>query len=287
MKIAISASTNDPGAPMDQRFGRAKYFAVFDNENNEYEYTPNSQNLSFPQGAGIQAARNVIETGAVVLISRNVGPKAFGVLHGAGVEMYLCEGEKSVMEALDAYREGGLTRLDEANAEGHWQTNTFNKRGGGVMCEQCNCGSGGSANEHPLQKEERRFHDEVLKCIDVLSEKIENCRSGAERTGKDKLLSMMITLRSRVENIAKSISSEIERKYRLDPVAEKDMKRIDEIDVNIKSIIADCGKSLGDFSCTSIESLAEFNENINSHMREFEKLYGERAKLLRLYRVYG
>ncbi len=155
------------------------------------------------------------------------------------------------------------------------------------MSEQHSSGSRISAMEHPLQQEERRFHGEVLKCLDVLSGKIEDCRTGAERTGKDKLLSMMVTLRSRVENIAKTISSEIERKYRLDPVAEKDLKRIDEIDSGIKSIIEDCGKSLGEFACTSQESLGEFNENINSHMREFEKLYGERAKILRLYRVYG
>ncbi len=120
MKIAIAASENDPGAPVDQRFGRAKYFAVYDDEKGDYDYAPNSQNLSLPQGAGIQAARNVVETGAEVLISRNVGPKAFDVLRSSGVEMYLCEEETNVREALDAYREGRLVKIDEANAEGHW-----------------------------------------------------------------------------------------------------------------------------------------------------------------------
>ena len=145
----------------------------------------------------------------------------------------------------------------------------------------------GTAAEHPLQKEERVFHGEVLKCLGVLSGKIENCRSDADRSGRDKFLSMMVTLRSRVEHIASSISSEIERKYKLGPVDGKDMARIQEIDGKVKSIIEECGRALGEVSCASVETLAGFNETVNAHMREFEKLYGERGKILRLYRVYG
>lgn len=146
---------------------------------------------------------------------------------------------------------------------------------------------GGADTLHPLQKEEREFHAEVLKCFDVLSGKIESCRSGAEQSGRDKLLSMMVALRSRVKHIADSIGSEIERKYRLDPVKAQDLARIGEIDAGIKTIIQDCGNALGAFSCSTTEELADFNEKVNAHMREFEKLYGERGKIIRLYRVYG
>lgn len=120
MKIAIAASDNDPGAPMDPRFGRAKFFAVFNDETGGYEYAPNSQNLSLPQGAGIQAAKNVIEAGAGILIARNVGPKAFDLLNRSGVKMYICENEIPVREAVELYKSGGLSKLDGANAEGHW-----------------------------------------------------------------------------------------------------------------------------------------------------------------------
>jgi hypothetical protein len=150
-----------------------------------------------------------------------------------------------------------------------------------------NSRAGGTTAEHPLITEERRFHAEVLNCLETLSKKIGDCRADAEQSGRDKFLSMMVTLRSRVEHIASSISSEIERKYKLGPVAEKDMARIQEIDVTIKSIIEECGRALGEFSCASPESLAGFNETVNAHMREFEKLYGERGKILRLYRIYG
>lgn len=144
-----------------------------------------------------------------------------------------------------------------------------------------------STAEHLLREEERQFHDEVLKCLDTLSGKIEECRTGAEKSGKEKLFTMMVSLRSRVENIAGSIASEIERKYSLNPVKENDMTRIGEIDDRIKKIIEECGTALGGFTCASVEGLSEFNENVNAHMREFDKLYGERSKILRLYRVYG
>ncbi len=153
------------------------------------------------------------------------------------------------------------------------------------MCEQCNCGA--SQTEHPLQKEERTFHAEVLGCLATLSKKIEDCKSDADHSGRDKFLSMMVSLKSRVEHIASSISSEIERKYKLGPVAEKDLARIREIDEAIKSIIAGCGNTLEHVSCASVETLAGFNETVQAHMREFEKLYGERGKILRMYRIYG
>ena len=120
MKIAVAASSNDQGSQMDQRFGRAKYFAIFDDEKQNYEYASNSQNLSLPQGAGIQAAKNVIESGAQALIARNVGPKAFDLLRSSGVEMYVCESEIPVCEAIELFKKGGLVKLDGANAEGHW-----------------------------------------------------------------------------------------------------------------------------------------------------------------------
>ncbi len=140
---------------------------------------------------------------------------------------------------------------------------------------------------HPLLKEERQFHDEVLRCLNVLSGKIEGCGSAADRSGRDKILSMMVAFQSRVKRIAETIGSEIERKYRLDPVKDQDMARVSEIDRAIKSIIQECGDDLSAFSCSTGEELAVFNEKVNAHMREFEKLYDERKKILRLYRIYG
>lgn len=154
------------------------------------------------------------------------------------------------------------------------------------MCEHCNCG-GKIPDEHPLQREEKTFHDEILKCLNVFSGKITECRSHAGRESSEKLLSVFVALKSRVEHLAASISAEISHKYRLGAVKDSDLEKIQGIDQRLKTIIDECGNDISNFSCSGSANFASFNEKVNAHIREFEHLYAERAKILRLYRIYG
>ena len=119
MKIAISASGKDMMAPVDERFGRAPGFILFDDTTAKFEYINNNKNLEAAQGAGIQSAKTVIDSGSGVLITGNVGPKAYATLSSAGIEIYLTSGG-TIEEAISAYRAGTLTKVDNANVEGHW-----------------------------------------------------------------------------------------------------------------------------------------------------------------------
>ncbi len=123
MKIAITcrpqAKGADAGAPVDPRFGRAGGFVVYDSETGGMEFIDNEQNLGSPQGAGIQAAKTVINAGARAVITGNVGPKAYSTLSAGKVEIFLCEGG-SVGEAIEGYRKGTLKKASGANVEGHW-----------------------------------------------------------------------------------------------------------------------------------------------------------------------
>ena len=119
MKIAITSKGPELGSDIDPRFGRARGFIVYDLETNEFFYKDNEQNLNAAQGAGIQAAQQVINEGVQALISGNVGPKAFATLNAAGVDMYLHD-KGTVSEALGKYHGGELVKLDTANVEGHW-----------------------------------------------------------------------------------------------------------------------------------------------------------------------
>jgi len=119
MKIAVTAQGENLDVSIDARFGRAKGFIVYDDISGEFSYVDNKLNLSAMQGAGIQSARTVIDTGARVLLSGNVGPKAFATLQTAGVDIYLCT-DGTVREALEAYNRGELPLVPGANVEGHW-----------------------------------------------------------------------------------------------------------------------------------------------------------------------
>lgn len=120
MKCAVTARGNTIDSPMDDRFGRAEGFIVVDTDTGDNSYLENTQALDAPQGAGIQAAKTIIDSGAGVLISGHVGPKAFATLSAAGIEIYQAPAGNTVAGVIDSYRSGALNRLDGADVEGHW-----------------------------------------------------------------------------------------------------------------------------------------------------------------------
>jgi len=119
MKVAVTCRSDRLDAPMDPRFGRAAKFVIYDTETKETTVVDNEQNMQAMQGAGIQAAQNLVATGARVLITGNVGPKAFAVLSQAQVEILLGE-FATAREALDAYGRGELKPVAQPNRSGHW-----------------------------------------------------------------------------------------------------------------------------------------------------------------------
>ena len=121
MKIVITAKGEGLDSELDPRFGRAQYFIVMDTETGGHQSVSNDQNVQAAQGAGIQAGKNVIESGAEAVVTGNVGPNAFRTLQAAGIKIYLCPEESvSVQEALDRFGKGELQEVSEANVSGHW-----------------------------------------------------------------------------------------------------------------------------------------------------------------------
>ncbi|NLH48992.1 MAG: dinitrogenase iron-molybdenum cofactor biosynthesis protein [Myxococcales bacterium] len=119
MKIAIPTSGTDLNAPLDARFGRAKYFLIYDTETKETTVIENLQNLNAAQGAGIQSGQTIVRAGAQVVLAGHCGPKAFAVLAAAGINVFLAT-SGSVGSAVDAFLAGKLTAMDSADVEGHW-----------------------------------------------------------------------------------------------------------------------------------------------------------------------
>jgi predicted Fe-Mo cluster-binding NifX family protein len=119
MKIVITAQDAGLDGPVDPRFGRAKYFVVFDTETGEHTLHDNEQNLNAPQGAGIQAAQTVAALGAQVLLTGHVGPKAFHALHAAEIRVYSGV-SGSVRQAIDSWKANQLSPAAKADVDGHW-----------------------------------------------------------------------------------------------------------------------------------------------------------------------
>ena len=119
MRIAVTAQGRDLSAPVDPRFGRAKFFLLVDSETDQFTSADNAQNLNALQGAGIQAGRNVVELGAEAVITGHVGPKAFTTLQAGGVSVYT-GATGTVADAVEQFKAGKLQQSNGADVQGHW-----------------------------------------------------------------------------------------------------------------------------------------------------------------------
>lgn len=119
MRIAVTSKGTDLSSELDERFGRAKYFIIFDTDTGEHRAVDNEVNLNAAQGAGIQSGELVVRHGAGVLLTGHCGPKAFRVLNAAGVAVF--NGLTGTVEqAIESYRKDELKKSEVPDVQGHW-----------------------------------------------------------------------------------------------------------------------------------------------------------------------
>jgi predicted Fe-Mo cluster-binding NifX family protein len=119
MKIAVTSQGTDLDSQVDPRFGRAAYILIVDSETLDFDVLDNKENVNAMKGAGIQAAVNVNNKGANILLTGFCGPNAFKALKTADIGV-ANDAKGTVREAINAYLDGKLPLSEEANVEGHW-----------------------------------------------------------------------------------------------------------------------------------------------------------------------
>ncbi|MBZ4683199.1 MAG: hypothetical protein PWP46_918 [Fusobacteriaceae bacterium] len=120
MKIAVSAKAEGLNAKIDDRFGRAEYYVIFDTETKEVKTVENSaKNES--AGAGGKAVKVLGDENVNVILAPEVGPKAITALKAFEIEAYLYAGLglNTVEEAIDAFNDGKLAKANNATVEEH------------------------------------------------------------------------------------------------------------------------------------------------------------------------
>jgi predicted Fe-Mo cluster-binding NifX family protein len=118
-KIAVTSEGPSLDQTVDPRFGRAAGFMVVDPTDMSFEYIDNGVSQTLAQGAGIQAAESVVRSGAKVLLTGFVGPKAFRALETAGIKIGQNLDNMSVGEAVQAYLDGRVDAAQQPNSGGH------------------------------------------------------------------------------------------------------------------------------------------------------------------------
>jgi predicted Fe-Mo cluster-binding NifX family protein len=118
MKICVTATAASLDAQIDPRFGRCSYLVIVDSETMRFEAVPNMA-AGVSGGAGIQAAQTIANKDVKLLITGNVGPKAFQALSVAGIGV-VTGAFGSVREAVEKYNRGQLSAVGAPNVGGHF-----------------------------------------------------------------------------------------------------------------------------------------------------------------------
>ena len=126
MKICVTATANSLDAQIDPRFGRCSYLVIVDSETMQFEAIPNIA-AGATGGAGIQAAQTIANKGVKLLITGNVGPKAFQALSAAGIEI-VTGAFGPVRDAVEKFKRGELKKTGAPTVGGHFG---MGGRGGG------------------------------------------------------------------------------------------------------------------------------------------------------------
>ncbi len=119
MKICFTSAGPDLSSEVDPRFGRARYFIIYDDETQQHEVVDNEQNVNAAGGAGVQSATTVAEMGCQWVVSGHMGPRAMSVLKEAEVRVALAP-SGTVAEAIEQFNSGELEEAGSADVPPHW-----------------------------------------------------------------------------------------------------------------------------------------------------------------------
>ncbi|MCP5102884.1 MAG: dinitrogenase iron-molybdenum cofactor biosynthesis protein [bacterium] len=103
MKIAIAVENNAGSeSKLDQRFGRAAYFLVYDSEEKKILSVVENKFKDLGHGVGIKVGTLLVEEGCSAVIGPQTGPKLVEILKKACVKI-ITEDTGTVKEALERH----------------------------------------------------------------------------------------------------------------------------------------------------------------------------------------
>ncbi len=115
--MKVSIPTNGKKGLEDtvgEHFGRVPTYTIVDLEKNDVNVIPNTSNH---MGGTKNPPEILAEQGVNVMICNGLGRRAIAMFSDFGIEVYI-GARGTVKDAIDAYKEGNLTKASEADACG-------------------------------------------------------------------------------------------------------------------------------------------------------------------------
>jgi predicted Fe-Mo cluster-binding NifX family protein len=119
VRIAITSEGPGLDEALDPRFGRAAGFVVVDPQTLDFDYIDNGSSQAMARGAGIQAAEHVANSGAEVVLTGYVGPKAFKALQAAGIRVAQDLADMTVRQAVEMFVNDKIEWAGRPNRQAH------------------------------------------------------------------------------------------------------------------------------------------------------------------------
>lgn len=118
MKLCVTSTGASLDSELDPRFGRSYHFILVDSETLEFQSFEN-ESLGASGGTGVQSGKFVADSGAKIVLTGNVGPKAFSTLGAAGISVITGLAELTVRDSITAYHTGNHRTVTGPTASEH------------------------------------------------------------------------------------------------------------------------------------------------------------------------
>lgn len=99
MKLAITSSDKDVNSFFDNRFGRAAWFCIYEEEKGNIEFYKN-EFMNLEKDAGVNVAKKMKELGVDKIISGDFGSKTNKLLIQYGIQMIIIEDENYTIQDI-------------------------------------------------------------------------------------------------------------------------------------------------------------------------------------------
>ena len=103
-QIAITAKGPDLDSEVDLRFGRADYFIIIRLDDESKIVLTNDCKRDRTKGVGIRNSQRLIDTGAEVIVTGQIGPKVMSMITTQGIRIFAVNGG-TVREALELFKQ--------------------------------------------------------------------------------------------------------------------------------------------------------------------------------------
>lgn len=118
MKIGIPSVGKEIGDRVDDRFGRAMYYIIYDLEKETYEAIENTARDEVSAAGGL-AVRLLDKHEVTVALIPEIGPKALQAFKAFDMRAYSYEREQTVMSVLKQYKENKLAKVVQESHGGY------------------------------------------------------------------------------------------------------------------------------------------------------------------------